>query len=249
MNRVKKLKLGVGLLINAIGFYLFALFFGLTYHKVNNIGWDGQGCSMCQLRSNLAGMNVNYPRVIKLNSSEPVKIETFTNELRPQELGCPTQEPFATTVDYEARLWASGLELSPSSPQKTNVLTQNRVSGAEWVWIVHPKEPGAYSLHAEVSIQVANCTISTLSDTFQIQVVNLFGLGPRQIQILSLLGFIFGTSLTVPGFIALWLQHKDRLSAKAAKKAEEQKSKRKVKIIISSSGQEKEVEINDETQD
>lgn len=249
MNRVKKFAFGTGLILNAIGVFLFLLFWGLTTNKLERIGWYCPGA--CSPGYNATGMDVDYPRVIKLNSAEPIKIKTFIYHLQPEELGCTSPKNGSTTVNYDATLLTSGLDLSPSSSQKTNDLVNIERAGdsvASWVWIVHPKEPGTYSFHAQVLAQVENCTVSKLSNTFQIQVVNLFGLNTLQLQVFSLLGLIFGTSLTVPGFIALWIQYKDRKEAKEKKKSEEKQSKRKVKLAISSSGEEKEIEVDDEIQ-
>ena len=231
--RIFALMLGLGLIVLRV----FSLIYyrGISYPTSSTVGWD---CPFggCSPGPNSMGMEITYPKVIELTNSKPIYVWAYIFELQPSGLNCPKPVITIESIDYEAQLSTAGIDVSPESIQtfKDNNISDG--SSSEWTWIVYPKIPGTYTFYIRTSATTQDCQLFNLSDTFEIQVVDIFGLTALQLRMTGFISGFLGSALTLPGILAIWAKLKEN---RADTKRHQDSSS--ATIIVSASGKEKNI--------
>jgi hypothetical protein len=237
--RVFALIVGVGL----IGFGVFALFNYWHISSPVSIGGFGD-CPGCAPAPNSTGMEITYQKVIELNNSEPISVRAYIYKVEPSKFNCPKPLSTIESIDYKVQLLTAGVDVTPETIQtfKDNSIFTDLSfddSSSEWTWIVYPKQPGTYTFHIRTTATTQECLLFDHSDTFQIKVVDIFGLTASQLRIAGFISGFLGSSLTLPGLVAIWAKLRenrtsaknddDRLSATTIVSTSSKRGSRKIK--------------------
>jgi hypothetical protein len=186
----------------------------------------------------LAKLQVEFPP--RMTTSETLPIIATTS--LPSDIifyNCPN----SSKILYEAVLSIAGMDISPTTIINNNTPYEaklDEILTEKWVWTLHPLESGVYTGVVTIKANTNQCELFELSSTIQINVLDIFGLTSRQTKVFGLIGSFLGPILSLPWLLELWQKHKK------TRLRHELTQKKKTTIIISSDGQEKEIEIDDQ---
>jgi hypothetical protein len=237
MKRSKIIALVVGILLAICSAYLY---FGDHFQlKIINDGgysrllvpWE------CPPNINCAHptppyLSYNYPTTVTQSSSAVISV---TAEFYYAPKLCKIE----TGVSYRASALAAGLDVVPNVSIETTKYPQSHSEAVEsWTWVIHPQETGNYIVIIDVLVENKECTFIRDKITLDIEVVNLFGLNAKQAKIAGGFSGVLGILLTTPFFSAL--------REKFFQKKKQNTAKNKAKLIISSDGNFKEIDVDDD---
>lgn len=203
---------GIALLASSLYFLWWLKGFSAIRESVQNYPPCPPLVLGCAPPINAASIQVSYSPLVELSSTMPITVKAH-NSLFVGYPPCSIEKNSKEGIKYEASLRTSGMELTPAEERESYVAgaALQNTADASWDWAIHPGQLGKYSFTAEVSAIIQDCTLSTLSKTFDIEVVTLYGLSAQQAKLVAMTGGSIGLTFTLSGLITLWVQHRKRI--------------------------------------
>lgn len=147
-----------------------------------------------------AQVQIGYPAVIESSSSATIEVAVY---LEPQKI----PELAGQDIHLEAGLWTSKVELSPPNHKQETVISDaasQTLIEHKWTWTARPQGVGKYHFILTVKGEHQAARLFDYTQTFQVTVLDLFGLSVGQARALGGISGLVGGILVWLALRSIW---------------------------------------------